>query len=146
MILDVQGNLFSADKGSLLIHACNTEGMWGAGIASDFNRLYPSYYAAYKAHCELKGKSLLGTALILQGKWHKVGCLFTSTGYGKKALYQDAILKATFHSLVDLFGQIPHNEVVNMPKINSGLFRVPWEKTRAVIEQFADKEIRIWTP
>lgn len=146
MIAETQGNLFDAPKGSLIVHACNTQGVWGAGIASTFARLYPEYYKAYKAHCDAKGNNLLGTCLILEGKWHKVGCLFTSTGYGHKALYQDAILKATFHSLVDLFDQIPDTEVVNMPRINSGLFRVPWEDTREVLEQFRDKEIRIWTP
>jgi len=146
MILDVKGNLFDADKGSLLVHACNTEGAWGAGIAATFNRLYPSYYKAYQAHCQLKGNALLGSCLILNGKWHRVGCLFTSTGFGKRALYQDEILDNTRKSLVDLFNQVSDTDVVNMPKINSGLFRVPWDKTLAIVEEFKDKEIRIWTP
>ena len=146
MILDVTGNLFDADKGSLLVHACNTEGAWGAGIAATFCRLYPTYYRAYQAHCERLGNKLLGTALILDGKWHKVGCLFTSSGFGKRALYEDEILENTRKSLVDLFSQIPDTEVVNMPRINSGLFRVPWEKTLSVVEEFKEREIRIWTP
>jgi ADP-ribose 1''-phosphate phosphatase len=146
MISEKQGNLFDAPKGSLIVHACNTHGAWGAGIASDFARLYPEYHKAYAQMCAKHGNNLLGTALILQGKRHKVGCLFTSTGYGHKALYQSDILKATFHSLVDLFAQIPDTEIVHMPKINSGLFRVPWDKTLAVVEEFKDKEIVIWTP
>ena len=146
MVTEIKGNLFDAEKGSLLVHACNTEGAWGAGIAATFARLYPSYYKTYEAHCHARGKNLLGTALILYGKWHRVGCLFTSSGFGKRALYQDEILHYTRESLLDLFNQISHTETVNMPRINSGLFRVPWEKTLAVVEEFKDKEIIIWTP
>lgn len=146
MIKTIRGNLFDAPKGELILHACNTQGVWGAGIASTFARLYPDYYKGYKAHCDIKGSTLLGTALIMQGKWHKVGCLFTSTGYGRKALYQDEILSNTYKSLLDLFTQVPHTEIVNMPMINSGLFRVPWEKTLEVVKDFEDKEIRIWIP
>ena len=146
MITEIKGDLFDAPRGSLIVHACNTEGVWGAGIAASFAQFYPSYYLAYRALCIKKGESLLGTALLLQGKWHRVGCLFTSSGFGRKALYQDEIILNTRKSLVDLFSQISNTEVVNMPKINSGLFRVPWEKTEAVVREFEDKEIRIWTP
>lgn len=146
MIVDVQGNLFDAEKGSLLVHACNTEGVWGAGVAAQFARIYPQYLKAYEAHCQAYGKNLLGKCLILEGKYHKVGCLFTSSGFGRKLLTQDEILSNTRKSLLDLLNQVPHTEVVNMPRINSGLFRVPWELTREVLEEFSDKEIKIWTP
>jgi ADP-ribose 1''-phosphate phosphatase len=146
VITEIKGNLFDAPKGTLLVHACNTQGVWSAGIAASFSRLYPSYFKAYAQYCHAHGSSLLGTALILEGQWHKVGCLFTSTGYGSKALYQDAILDATFKSLVDLFDQVSDTEVVNMPRINSGLFRVPWESTLEVLKSFEDREIRIWIP
>lgn len=147
MVTEISGNLFDAEKGSLLVHACNTQGVWGAGIASHFARLYPDYYKVYAAICAKYGNELLGSAIILEGKWHKVGCLFTSTGYGSRALYQDDILKATHKSLVDLFNQIPDTETVHMPRINSGLFRVPWEKTKEVIAEFEkERNIVIWTP
>lgn len=146
MIEEVTGNLFDAPKGSLLVHACNTEGVWGAGIAATFARLYPSYFKAYEAICRAQGPKLLGTCLILGGKYHDVGCLFTSTGFGRRALYQDEILTNTRKSLVDLFSQIPDNDTVNMPRINSGLFRVPWPKTLAIVEEFKDRDIKIWTP
>lgn len=146
MIVEVKGNLFDAPKGALLVHACNTYGVWGAGIAATFARLYPSYLKAYEAHCNTQGKKLLGTALILKGRWHRVGCLFTSTGYGHKALYQDEILAATRESLVDLFSKISDTEEVNMPRINAGLFRVPWELTKEVLEEFPDRKFKVWVP
>ena len=146
MIVDVQGNLFNAEKGSLLVHACNTEGVWGAGIAATFARLYPNYLRAYESVCRSRGQRLLGRAIIFEGHWHKVGCLFTSTGFGKRALYRDEILKATRESLLDLFDQMKHDEDINMPRINSGLFRVPWEHTKAVLEEFPERTFKVWTP
>lgn len=146
MIINKQGNLFDAEQGSLLVHACNTKGVWGAGIALTFGLLYPQYYLDYKAHCRLKGETLLGTCLILSGEYHDVACLFTSSGFGAHLLPQNEILLNTRKSLVDLFNQIPDTDVINMPKINSGLFRVPWPKTLAVLEEFKEREIKIWTP
>lgn len=106
MITEVKGNLFDAPKGALLVHACNTYGAWGAGIASSFARLYPEYYKGYAVQCDKYGEKLLGTAFVMSGKWHKVGCLFTSTGYGRKVLYEEDILKATESSLIDLFSKV----------------------------------------
>lgn len=146
MITEIKGSLFDAPKGALLVHACNTQGAWGAGIAADFARLYPQYYKAYESLCKKEGSNLLGKAFVMSGKWHRVGCLFTSTGYGHKALYEADILKATEHSLLDLFNQLPQDEVVNMPRINSGLFRVQWNKTLKVLEQFEEHNIKVWTP
>ena len=146
MITEVKGNLFDAPKGALLAHACNTRGTWNAGVAAYFARLYPEYYKAYAAHCEHYGSELLGTSFVMAGKYHRVGCLFTSTGYGHKALYRDDILKATYHSLLDLFDKVPQGEEIHMPRINSGLFRVPWGLTKKVLEEFPEKEFIVWVP
>ncbi|KAI9044017.1 uncharacterized protein KD926_002397 [Aspergillus affinis] len=47
-----EGNLFDAPDGAALIHACNCQGCWSAGIARMFKTKYPAAYAVYKAHCE----------------------------------------------------------------------------------------------
>lgn len=146
MITEVKGSLFDAPKGALLVHSCNTQGAWGAGIAAKFTQVYPDYYQAYASKCARYGSSLLGTTFLIQGKYHRVGCLFTSTGYGTKALYQDEILQATKKALLDLFTQIHHTEEVHMPKINSGLFRVPWDLTKKVLEEFPERKFIVWVP
>ncbi|EGS23968.1 putative ADP-ribose 1''-phosphate protein [Thermochaetoides thermophila DSM 1495] len=115
------GSLFpTAPPNTLLIHACNTLGSWGGGIAAQFARLYPSAYKVYKSHCvrhkhnrgELVGRALLippldspslpglkedgkgdGTGPGVRG--HYIGCLFTSLAYGKKRDSEDKILAAT---------------------------------------------------
>ncbi|OKO97771.1 ADP-ribose 1''-phosphate phosphatase [Penicillium subrubescens] len=51
LIREVTGDLFDAPEGSGLIHACNTEGSWGAGIAQAFKERYPAAYRIYQSHC-----------------------------------------------------------------------------------------------
>jgi len=38
---EVVGNLLTAPHGAILVHACNTLGSWGAGIALAFRGKYP---------------------------------------------------------------------------------------------------------
>jgi ADP-ribose 1''-phosphate phosphatase len=146
MITVVKGNLFHAPKDELIVHACNCEGVWGAGIAADFRALYPEYYKAYKRHCQSFGHSLAGTALLLQGLKHPVGCLFTSTGFGFTVQSRNEIIANTLNSLIDLLQQTPHTKVINMPQINAGLFRVPWKLTEEVLKEFPEREFRVWIP
>jgi ADP-ribose 1''-phosphate phosphatase len=146
MIEEVKGNLFDAPKGSLIVHACNTQGSWGAGIAAHFARLYPDYYKAYAGQCIRYGNNLLGTSFVMAGRYHRVGCLFTSTGYGSKALYREDILNATRDSLLDMFTQISEDEEIHLPRINSGLFRVPWPMTKKILEEFPERKFVVWVP
>ncbi|KAJ5901529.1 hypothetical protein N7495_002057 [Penicillium taxi] len=48
---EVPGNLFDAPEGSALIHACNSRGIWGSGIAKEFKERYPTAYGIYRNHC-----------------------------------------------------------------------------------------------
>lgn len=133
----VKGDLFSAPEGSIICHAVNTKGVWGAGIAKQFARKYPIAYEFYKGICQEYGKSLVGTCLVLQTETHKIACLFTSEGYGSNVDNEKQILYNTFNAIEDLLLQ---NEIMNKPihmcKINSGLFGVDWYKTQRVLEQF----------
>ncbi|KAJ5490785.1 ADP-ribose 1''-phosphate phosphatase [Penicillium diatomitis] len=51
MINEVSGDLFNAPEGSALIHACNTLGVWGGGVAQSFKILYPAAFRVYREHC-----------------------------------------------------------------------------------------------
>ena len=142
------GDIFTAPPNTLIIHACNTEGSWGAGIAKAFNDKYPSAFEVYKEHCHLNGGELVGKALLIppQGddeNQHFVGCLFTSLSKGRKVDSPTKILNATGPAMRDLIRQVKEwnashvgSEVgeVRMCKINSGLFNVKWEKTKEVIQ------------
>ncbi|KXT14256.1 hypothetical protein AC579_6701 [Pseudocercospora musae] len=136
------GDIFSAaTPNTLLIHACNTEGSWGAGIAAAFKSHYPSAYENYRDHCHMNGGELWRKAFLIpparQGECF-VGCLFTSRSKGRKKDSPAQILGATGPAMRDLMRQVSETETkideVRMCKINSGLFGVKWEKTKAVLE------------
>ncbi|KAK1826333.1 hypothetical protein QBC39DRAFT_269324 [Podospora conica] len=137
------GDYFSAPPNTVLIHACNCKGSWGGGIAKEFKTLYPDAYDIYRAHCQRSlPHRLVGTALLIapragSRRQHYVGCLFTSKGHGRTRDPPDMILGATGPAMRDLMRQIVREggvRTMRMCHINSGLFAVPWEGTKAAIE------------
>ncbi|KAL4795697.1 hypothetical protein BDV19DRAFT_378671 [Aspergillus venezuelensis] len=52
LVTEIQGDLFDAQDGAALIHACNCEGKWGKGIAKAFKKRYPAAFKIYKTHCD----------------------------------------------------------------------------------------------
>lgn len=83
----------------------------------------------------------MGTAYLIPAGDQYVACLFTSDFNNSVA----EIVEYTRSSLRDLAGKLGELEdveqdktgrpVVNMPKINSGIFNVPWEDTeRALLD------------
>ncbi|KAK6438928.1 ADP-ribose 1''-phosphate phosphatase [Oleoguttula sp. CCFEE 5521] len=143
------GDLFDSPPNSILLHACNCRGSWGAGVAAVFKKKYPAAYKVHVAHCKAtKAEDLLGTAQLIppqasdakSGESHWIACLFTSVDVGKKKGSRESILEATGEAMQGLLKQIDEVEEsvtissIRMPKINQGLFDVPWERTQAVLE------------
>lgn len=131
MIKYIKGDLFSAPPTQLLTHACNCQGVWGSGIAKQFRDLYPAEFILYREYCNYHSayvENILGEALII----NNVGCLFTSKNYGHYVDLPDKILKSTQNALEDLLSKTTMD--IAMPKINSGLFKIPWEQTAEIIE------------
>lgn len=143
----IKGNLFDAPKGSIIVHACNAQGMWGSGIAKQFAVRYPAAYSVYQEECGLNNEPddiLTGTCLIIGGLHHVIGCLFTSSNYGSKVSPPKTILAHTRTAILDLIEQNFLNKEIHMCKINSGLFRVPWELTQEVLEEFPEQEFTVY--
>ncbi|KAL2131471.1 hypothetical protein VTI74DRAFT_4982 [Chaetomium olivicolor] len=153
-ITDKFGDLFSAPPSTLLIHACNCVGSWSGGIALAFRNLYPEAFKLYRAHCSRSTPDqLIGTALLIPPhpnsktgatKGHWIGCLFTSRRYGKARDSPERILRATGPAMRDLMRHVAAEEEregeavigeVRMCRINSGLFAVPWGRSRRAIEE-----------
>ncbi|EMD95870.1 hypothetical protein COCC4DRAFT_114219, partial [Bipolaris maydis ATCC 48331] len=141
------GSLFTAPPHTLLLHACNTQGSWGSGIALAFKKQYPNAYTIYHAFCT-KEHSLkagnpmpVGTTLLIPpvdgDKGHWIGCLFTSRRYGKGKDGIAEILRNTGRAVEGCLGLLGllGDEVrsVRMCRINSGKFGVPWEGTEEVL-------------
>ena len=152
----MRGDLFThsalTGKSIVLAHACNTGGSWGGGIAAVFARKYPKANRQYSEYCH-RNSHLLGTSLLLKADDYDkskayIACLFTSD-FNQSP---EQIVKYTDQSLQELAKQLKSlpietqngNQVVNMPKINSGIFGVPWENTEAVLDKFDSLDFNVY--
>lgn len=142
-------SLFDAPEGSVLVHACNGQGVWGSGIAKEFKARFPSAYRAYQEFCHELG--LVGTAQLVStagpdGSIYWIGNLINSSGYGSRLDDQEEILVNTVLSLNNLCANLDNKEIrtVYSNKFNSGLFKVPWERTEAIIKVFANRYDLTW--
>ena len=98
----IKADLFSAPDHTILVHACNTVGSWGGGIALAFREKYPAQYRMYNALCREYGDELIGTCFLIPGERHHIACLFTSRAYGRRKDKPAEILAATRLALQDL--------------------------------------------
>jgi ADP-ribose 1''-phosphate phosphatase len=159
-----QGDMFAeVPPDTVLVHACNTQGQWGAGIAKAFKQKYPNAYTEHHDFCAKKNNKSnplpTGTAQLLAPRdgdqQHWIGCVFTSAKYGKGKDKPDQIIKNTAKSvpmLLELISQVDEEvSTIRMCKINSGKFGVSWEKTEEVLRNIDLKPhwrttIEIWEP
>lgn len=163
------GDIFAAPDHTVLIHACNTQGSWGAGIAAAFRAAYPQAYKCYRSHClqahdPATNPVPTGTCLLIppcetnsKTPKHWIGCLFTSAKYGRAKDKPAVILRNTGPAMKDLLQQVKKageggNGVkeFRMCKINSARFGVPWERTVGVLEGIEIEEgwaegVEVWS-
>ncbi|KAI5956557.1 POA1 [Candida jiufengensis] len=144
----ITGDLFNhkaVGKSIVLAHACNTGGSWGGGIAAIFRRKFPVANQQYSEYCH-KNSNLLGKTLLLKADDFEkskiyIACLFTSDfnqGPEKIASYTtDSLrdLSKQLQSLKDIESSKDGKKIVNMPKINAGIFGVPWELTEEALKE-----------
>ncbi|KAF2750341.1 hypothetical protein M011DRAFT_465108 [Sporormia fimetaria CBS 119925] len=162
-------DLFSAPPNSILIHACNTRGVWGSGIAAAFRQRYPAAFQIYRAHClqmhhQRNAPVPTGTCLLIPpcetktgAASHWIGCLFTSAKYGRAKDTPRTILKNTGSAVRALLHQVQviraSGEVVGqlvMCRINSGRFGVDWDRTVDVlrnvdVQEGTVSEVEVWS-
>ena len=101
-----EGDLFTnAPANAILVHACNTQGSWGKGIATAFRTKYPDAYKIYHDTCLEKGDALLGTCLLIPAGDRDIACLFTSKKFGRNTDRKDMILRSTKSAARDLMRQ-----------------------------------------
>ncbi|CCH44867.1 ADP-ribose 1''-phosphate phosphatase [Wickerhamomyces ciferrii] len=156
----IQKDLFKTSAPAILAHACNTHGIWGGGIALQFSKKFPSTERKYINHCQSHTPSeLLGTTLLIKSELndpgnlagkqpHVIACLFTSKGGGGDADSPQKIVENTERAIKDLENQLNDtmedwlldtkptegNWLIELPKINAGIFRVPWDETEKVLK------------
>jgi ADP-ribose 1''-phosphate phosphatase len=113
-----KASLFASPPATLLCHATNAQGTWGAGIAAAFKTSYPAAFKLYAAHCKAwDSGSLLGTTFLIPPQKksttkaereaeHWIGCLFTSEKKGKGKGSKESILAATGEAIEDLVRKV----------------------------------------
>lgn len=163
-------DIFKVKEYSIIVHACNCKGYWGAGIARQIKQRYYRHFQLYSEFCrQCNEKETLGGSLLISpsstmdnnSNKHFIACLFTNltnyvTNPSKEEIEQ--IINSTNLSLNSLLCQVQEYrnsgiqvETIHMPKINSGYFGIPWNLTEECImsinlpEDIADIAIHIHT-
>jgi ADP-ribose 1''-phosphate phosphatase len=138
-------SLFDAPEGSILVHACNAQGVWGSGIAKEFRESFPESFIEYSQFCQKIGHQA-GTSLITQGEnGYQIGCLITSENYGSQVDTKEHVSLQTVLALNDFFNWMePQHKSIYSNKFNSGLFNVPWEETGKTLQYFVDRYEITW--
>lgn len=136
-------NLFDAPPGSILMHACNSKGVWGSGIAKTFKEKFPDSYAMYEYFCvelnRTRGTACGKASIYVDRSSYRIGWIVTSHSYGehkdpaKMILMYTALALQEFLGIINPFRSGPER-VVYSPKFNSGLFGVPWEETELILQ------------
>ncbi len=137
MIKYKKGSIFDiAPEGSILVHACNAQGVWGSGIAKEFRKRFPKSFSEYNEFAKI---AKVGDALLTD---ERIGCLFTSNNYGILVDSPESIVHNTRSAILNLLETIDSEEMGDLPiysnKFNSGLFNVPWEQTEAILKYYED--------
>lgn len=140
-------DLFDAPKGSVLVHACNAQGVWGSGIAKTFREKFPEAFEKYHNYCKTIGG--IGTGPVISENGYHIGCLITSSGYAGTLDEKDVILVNTVLALNQLcanehWAHFSKREIFSN-KFNSGLFRVPWRETERILKVLVDRYDLTWT-
>lgn len=140
-------SLFDAPQGGIIVHACNSQGVWGSGIAKPFKEKYPYSYISYQRFVEEKvlergtacGRGSLTNTLFDED--HVVGWIVTSHNYADKKDSPELIKIHTTMALVnlceDIMQRYPYvDDQINVysNKFNSGLFAVPWEQSELILK------------
>lgn len=141
-------SLFDAALESVIVHACNSQGVWGSGIAKTFKESYPHSFTDYTSFCNLANEER-GTACgraslssFHKSEPHWVGWIVTSHDYGVNKDSVELIKVHTTLALHELCKKIytahpkeTHLSVdVYSNKFNSGLFSVPWKDSELILK------------
>lgn len=148
MITHKTMSLFDAPADAIIVHACNSQGVWGSGIAKPFKEKYAHSYLDYNRFCADFNMSR-GTACGRAGmssfhasEPHWVGWIVTSHNYGELKDSPELIKINTTMALQELCKKayLAHPKDSNPTidiysnKFNSGLFNVPWEQSQLILE------------
>jgi O-acetyl-ADP-ribose deacetylase (regulator of RNase III) len=128
------GNILNVENG-IIVHGCNNQGVWGAGLALSIKRKYPEAYKLYRDEWERRSGFNLGEVQFYFISYNKIICnAITQENYGRDKRYvnYDAVRKA-FEKIYPLaaIDNIP----IHFPKIGCGLGGGDWNIVKNIIEE-----------
>lgn len=147
MVIHKKMSLFDAPEDAIIIHACNSQGVWGSGIAKPFKENYPGSFVDYNRFCISWNKTrgtacgLADMATLHEDEKHWVGWIVTSHNYADLKDSPEVIKINTTLALQELCKKLyqahsidKQNFEVYSNKFNSGLFNVPWEDSELILK------------
>lgn len=136
-IVEVPGFL-DIHEHKVIAHACNCQGRWGAGFAQQLREAYPKA-AEWQLDRGQRKELRPGTCecWALPSKDIAIYCLHNSVLPGREGTSIRDCLKYTRLAVLQMLHSmsIMGRHEVHSPAINAGLFKVPWEQTRQVLEE-----------
>lgn len=137
--VDLFSKLETMNNDDYIVHSCNSQGVWGAGFAKTLKEWCPRSFLEYKEACRYNRRDV--PEMIISSEWRTgpyIVNLIVSKGYGNKKDSPETIVKNTSQLLVPRRFANSSTVRIHSPKINSGLFGVPWIETEKIIQKFVD--------
>ncbi len=149
MIIPTQGNLLEA-QAEALVNTVNTVGVMGRGIALQFQRAFPSNYAAYRKACGA-GRVVPGEVFIYEentlGGPRWIVNFPTKRHWKEKSRAEDILA-----GLADLVEQVEKLGIrsIAVPPLGCGLGGLDWRQVRPMIEEafaaFPEVKVLLFEP
>lgn len=135
------GDLFEAlaDPEAVLVHAVSLQSTWGGGVAAEFYRRFPKAFAMYAAQLR-EGWPAPGSF----GRHGEVAWLYTAVNVGTQRSPR-AVAQATEEAAHELFTCTDKPTAFHSPRINAGLFGVPWHLTESALRLALEGTPHTWT-
>lgn len=147
-------SLFTANA-DILVHSCNTQGVWGSGVAKEMQIRYPEAFLKYNHYCrifdtkEAEDEFLLGKCMTIRGEKEtdmQIWNLMVSRDYGKNVDSPQTILIRTVLALGHALKDYKNDGlIIASPKFNSGLFGCDWADVEGILKYFIERYDLQWT-
>ena len=132
----INGDLFSTEYRHIL-HACNSKGVMGSGVAKTVRARYPKAYEEYTLWCSRGFR--LGTSLLVDCGDKTIINAVTQQNYGKVAEQTgpNPVRYISYDAVAEIFTELEQlipNATIAMPQIGASLGGGDWSVIAAIIE------------
>lgn len=148
MITYQKGNLLDVQSG-IIAHGCNTLGVMGAGVALAVKNKYPKVFEYYEALCMTSDPdTLIGQNQIVRVSPDlEIANCFTQKSFG---ISRSSDKQVSYDAVADCFNDLYYKYrsediTINIPKIGSGLGGGKWSVIEAIINEYCEINVTVWS-